>query len=78
MGYLAAFSVSSGFAWAQCLIQRLYFPHVLRAGMIVVTFDFRMGPLAYFRRPSNLTLSDGDDVISFPKLPRRVLSCAIV
>ncbi len=30
--------------------------------MIVITFDFRVGPLGYFRLPSNMTLSDGDDV----------------
>lgn len=29
--------------------------------MIVVTFDFRMGPMGYFRPPGNLTLSPGDD-----------------
>ncbi len=32
--------------------------------MIVVTFDFRMGPMGYFRPPGNLTLSPNDDVRS--------------
>jgi carboxylesterase type B len=31
-------------------------------GMIVVTFDFRVGAMGYFQPPKNLTLSPGDDV----------------
>jgi carboxylesterase type B len=45
--------------------QRLFWSlssHLLSTGMIVVTFDFRMGPMGYFQLPRNVTLSQGDDV----------------
>jgi hypothetical protein len=44
-------------------------------GMIVVTFDFRVGPMGYFHRPANMTLSQGDDVV--PSVPFHALPSCI-